>query len=94
MKSNPTLTRGLKALEEYDMPLSAVFTTTHFPGVGRKTLQTLREYAIEIGVAHPLVALVQQLLKDEWEAGANNMPGWHMEANQIKQLTKMLGDYL
>jgi hypothetical protein len=54
----------------------------------------LREYAIEIGAVHPLVALVQQLLKDEWEAGANNMPGWHMEANQIKQLTKMLGDYL
>ena len=92
--SNPTLTRGLKALEEYDMPMSAVFTPLHLPGIGRKTLQTLQEYAVEVGVVHPLVTLVQQLLKDEWEAGANNMPCWHMEANQIKQLTKMLGDYL
>ncbi len=93
-KPNPTLTRGLKALEEYDMPLSSVFTPLHLPGIGRKTLQTLQEYAVEIGVVHPLVPLVQQLLKEEWEAGANNMPGWHMEANQIKQLTKMLGEYL
>jgi len=92
--SNPTLTRGLKALEEYDMPMSAVFTPLHLPGIGRKTLQTLQEYAVEVGVVHPLVSLVQQLLKDEWEAGANNMPGWHMEENQIKQLTKMLGEYL
>jgi hypothetical protein len=92
--SNPTLTRGLKALEEYDMPMSAVFTPLHLPGIGRKTLQTLQEYAVEVGVVHPLVSLVQQLLKDEWEAGANNLPGWHMEENQIKQLTKMLGDYL
>jgi len=92
--SNSTLTRGLKALEEYDMPMSAVFTPLHLPGIGRKTLQTLQEYAVEVGVVHPLVSLVQQLLKDEWEAGANNMPGWHMEENQIKQLTKMLGEYL
>ena len=94
MRSNSTLTRGLKALEEYDMPMSAVFTPLHLPGIGRKTLQTLQEYAVEVGVVHPLVSLVQQLLKDEWEAGANNLPGWHMEENQIKQLTKMLGDYL
>lgn len=76
------------------MPMSAVFTPLHLPGIGRKTLQTLQEYAVEVGVVHPLVSLVQQLLKDEWEAGANNLPGWHMEENQIKQLTKMLGDYL
>ena len=94
MRSNSTLTRGLKALEEYDMPMSAVFTPLHLPGIGRKTLQTLQEYAVEVGVVHPLVSLVQQLLKDEWEAGANNLPGWHMEENQIKQLTKMLGEYL
>ena len=92
--SNSTLTRGLKALEEYDMPMSAVFTPLHLPGIGRKTLQTLQEYAVEVGVVHPLVTLVQQLLKEEWEAGANNMPGWHMEANQTTQLTKMLGEYL
>lgn len=94
IRSNPTLTRGLKALEEYDMPMSAVFTPLHLPGIGRKTLQTLQEYAVEVGVVHPLVSLVQQLLKDEWDAGANNMPGWHMEENQIEHLTKMLGDYL
>lgn len=93
-KPNPTLTRGLKTLEEYDMPMSAVLTPLHLPGIGRKTLQTLQEYAKDVGVAHPLVTLVQQLLKEEWEAGANNMPGWHMEENQIEQLTKMLGDYL
>jgi len=92
--SNSTLTRGLKALEEYDMPMSAVFTPLHLPGIGRKTLQTLQEYAIDVGVVHPLVSLVQQLLKDEWEAGANNLPGWHMGENQIEQLTKMLGEYL
>lgn len=92
--NNPTLTRGLKTLDDYDLPLAAVFTPLHLPGIGRKTLQCLQEHAIDVGVVHPLVALVQQLLKEEWEAGANNLPAWHMEENQIKQLTKMLGDYL
>ncbi len=98
IRSNPTLMRGLKALDDYDLPLSAVFTDKRavlsLPGISKKTLQTLQEHAKEIGLVHPLIALVQNLLKEEWEAGANNMPGWHMEANQIKQLSKLLGEYL
>lgn len=79
VRSNPTLTRGLNSLTKYKIPLSAVFTNPNgvlrLPGISTKTLQSLQEHALSVGVVHPLDALVQQLLKDEWEAGADCMPG-------------------
>jgi hypothetical protein len=98
IKSNPTLTRGLNTLAEYNMPLDAVFINPkgvlRLPGISTKTLQTLQEHALSIGVVHPLVATVKALLNDEWEAGVNNQPGWHHEPNQILQLTKRLEEWL
>lgn len=50
-------------------------------------------YRHPAGTAHPLVSLVQQLLKDEWEAGANNLPGWHMGdqwVSLVQQLLKVM----
>lgn len=96
--SNSTLTRGLSALNEYGIPLQIVLSNPNvaktLPGIGKKTLEALQEYALSIGYSHPLVDLVQTLLRDEWEAGANNMPGWHHEENQLRQLTKILKEYL
>lgn len=98
IKSSPTLTRGLNALAKNNWVLSTVFThpnaVLRLPGISTKTLQVLQEHAIYSGYIHPLVATVQQLLKDEWDAGNNNEPGWHMEPNQTVQLTKRLEKFL
>lgn len=98
IRSNPTLTRGLAALRDHNVPLQAVLSDPEkvltLPGISKKTLAALQEYALECGHVHPLVELVQRLLSDEWEAGNNNMPGWHHEPNQLHQLTKLLKGYL
>jgi hypothetical protein len=98
IKSSPTLTRGLNTLADFNMPLDTVFTNPmgvlRLPGISTKTLQCLQDHAMAVGVVHPLVATVQALLKDEWEAGANNQPGWHMEPNQVMQLTRRLEKFL
>jgi hypothetical protein len=98
IEENPTLTKGLKALYRANYDLGAVMycpaDVLKVPGIGRKTLKALQDHAVSLGVVHPIVTIVQRLLKDEWEAGANNQPGWHHEPNQIVQLTKRLEQFL
>jgi hypothetical protein len=98
IKTSPTLRRGLSTLADFNMPLDTVFTNPmgvlRLPGISTKTLQCLEDHALAVGVVHPLVKLVQQLLKDEWESGANNQPGWHMEPNQLIQLSRRLEKFL
>jgi len=98
IKSNPTLRRGLNAMADAKYPLATALSNPNavlaLPGVSVKVLYELKQHALDIGYTHPLVAAVQRLLKDEWEAGANNQPGWHHEPNQVMQLTRRLEDWL
>lgn len=95
IRLNPTLVRGLNALFDAKYPLGTVLSNPNavlaLPGVSVKLLAVLKQHALDIGYIHPLVALVKQLLNEEWDAGYKGRPV--ASSISAEELTKKLEEY-